>query len=236
MNPLDWLTERPIAHRGYHDGNRERYENSLSAFQAAVEQGFAIECDVQPTADGDVVVFHDATLDRLTAEHGSVRDRTAEALRQITLGRTGDRIPTLAKALDLIAGAVPVVVEMKGPAEPGYAEAVLAAAKRYSGPIALMSFDHDLVRAVLGHGVAFGLTAEGTDAAALQEHRWISPNVDFLSYGVDDLPNPFVEAFRRSRRPVITWTVRTPEQRAATERYADQMTFEGFDPNATVRQ
>ena len=231
-----WLTARPIAHRGYHDAGMGRYENSLSAFEAAAENGFGIECDVQPTVDGKVVVFHDHDLGRLTGRTGGVRDRTADALGALQLGTSTDTIPTLDEALVLVGGRVPIVIELKGPIAEGYAGAVVAAAERYDGPLALMSFDHDLVRAVRSaSGVPVGLTAEGTNEEALRRHRAIAADVDFLSYSVDDLPNTFVKAFRGSGRPVITWTVRTREQMAATERHADQMTFEGFDP-ARVRR
>ena len=229
---LHWLTARPIAHRGYHDGNSARYENSLPAIEAALEHGFAIECDVQPTADEDVVVFHDATLDRLTAEVGNVRERTTAELTGIRLGETDARIPTLHEMLALVDGRVPVVIEMKGPSQDGFAAAVAKASVPYRGSVALMSFDHSLVRGALGRDLPVGLTAEGTDPDAVANHAAIADEVDFLSYAVDDLPNPFVERFRTSGRPVITWTVRTPAQRATTARYAHQMTFEGFDPNS----
>ena len=228
---LSWLIARPIAHRGYHDGNLVRYENSLPAFEAAVERGYAIECDVQPTADGDVVVFHDGTLDRLTSETGDVRTRTAEQLTQIELGDTEARIPTLSQMLRHVDSRVPVVIEMKGPALDGFVANVAKIISSYQGKIALMSFDHSLVRDALDRGLPAGLTAEGTDLDELDTHMAIADEVAFLSYAVNDLPNPFVERIHASGRPVITWTVRTPAQRATTKRYADQMTFEGFDPN-----
>ncbi len=73
MPELDWLTARPIAHRGYHDRAQRRIENTLPAAEAAIAHNFAIECDLQATADGRVVVFHDDVLDRLTEPTGPGR-------------------------------------------------------------------------------------------------------------------------------------------------------------------
>ena len=231
---LEWLTERPIAHRGFHDLNRARWENSPAAFRAAVEAGFAIECDVQPLADGQVATFHDDDLTRLTGRDGSIRSLGAGDLEGLRLGGTPDAPQTLEATLDLVAGRVPIVIELKGfgPGQDDFAERVAAALDGYDGHAAVMSFDQFLVRDLRGAvpDRPCGLTAEGTREAQLDTHRRIADEVDFISYGVNDLPNPFVEAFRATGRPVITWTVRTAEQRELTRRHADQMTFEGFDP------
>ena len=70
MAELAWLTERPIAHRGYHDMNNRVWENTLSAFARAGEHGYAIECDVHLSSDGVPVVFHDDTLTPRTVTYG----------------------------------------------------------------------------------------------------------------------------------------------------------------------
>ena len=113
MTDLAWLTARPIAHRGYHDLNRARWENTLSAFEAAAQKNFAIECDVHLSADGVPVVFHDAELKRLTGNDGFVYDRTVADLARMLVGGTEDRVPTLAEMLALVAGRVPLVIELR---------------------------------------------------------------------------------------------------------------------------
>ena len=144
MHKFNWLTERPIAHRGYHDLNRAVWENTLSAFARAVEAGFAIECDLQYAADAIPVVFHDDGLKRLCGIEGDVRQRTAAELGLLTIGGTADKVPTLRQLLDLVKGRVPLVLELKGRKgdDDGFAMAVLDAIEGYEGPIALMSFDH----------------------------------------------------------------------------------------------
>ena len=230
---LDWLTARPIAHRGYHDGI-ERIENSRRAFEAAIDRGYAIECDVHPTRDGRVAVFHDDTLDRLTEAEGPTRERTMTELERLRLSGTPDTIVSLDDTLSLVAGRVPIVIELKGfgPRQEGFVAAVARALNGYTGDAAIMSFDQHLVRDFVTNApnVPHGLTAEGSDENAFKRHAKVADMVDFLSYSVSDLPNPFANAFRTSGRPVITWTVRTPEQVALTREHADQMTFEGFVP------
>lgn len=238
MTDLSWLTAQPIAHRGFHDMNTTRWENTLAAFEAAAERGFAIECDVRLSADGVPVVFHDVSLDRLTGVDGMVWQRTAAELTSLQVGGTAERIPTLAQALEVIAGRVPVVIELKGIAghDSGLAEAVPACLSGYTGHAAVMSFDHWIIRELgrIAGEIPVGLTAEGRSAADMEAHfSMLANGISFASYCVDDLPNPFVTFLReRLSIPVITWTVRNDEGVERTLRYADQMTFEGFEPPA----
>ncbi|MCR9122725.1 MAG: glycerophosphodiester phosphodiesterase [Phyllobacteriaceae bacterium] len=237
MTDLAFLTARPIAHRGLHDDNRQRWENTASAFHAAIAGNFGIELDVQLSADGVAMVFHDAQLDRLTGGSGLVADRSADALRALAVGGTDDSIMTLGETLALVGGAVPLVIEMKdnGARNADLARAVAQDVAGYGGPAAVMSFEHGLVDAfrAMETGVPLGLTASGISDTALAEHRaQLEAGIDFVSYQVAALPNAFVAEARAHGLPVITWTVRTPEQVALTYAHADQMTFEGFDPDA----
>lgn len=237
MTDLSWLTERPIAHRGYHDLNKTRWENTLSAFAAAVDNGFAIECDVHLTSDGVPVVFHDDTLNRLAGQDGFVWQRTAAEMSAVRIGDTDDHAPTLDELLDLVAGRVPLVVEIKG--TPGHDAGLVAAVgrrlKRYQGPAAIMSFDHWLIRefSSAAPGIPGGLTAAGDKDHELEAHfSMLAHGVSFVSYSVNHLPNRFISLVReRLEMPVITWTVRDEDAVKRTFDYADQMTFEGFDPS-----
>ena len=230
-----WLTAKPIAHRGYHDMNRAIWENTLPAFERAIDAGFAIECDIHLSADGVPLVFHDDELQRLCGRDGAIEDLTAAEAKTNAVGGTEATIPTLADLLDACAGKVPLVIELKASrANPtAFAEATLAALSGYDGPVALMSFDAALLAALKQAGAAqpLGLTAEGKDEVALTAHRKaLAIGLDFVSYYYDHLPNEFVAGLREKGVPVITWTVRDDEARRHTFQYADQMTFEGFDP------
>ncbi len=139
---MDFLTARPIAHRGLHNKARGILENSPSAFQAAVAAGYAIECDVQISADGEAMVFHDQTLNRMTAVDAAVKSLTARELADIPLTGSADTIRTLAEHLDIVGGAVPVVVELKSlnDGDTTLADAVAAVIDGYDGDVAVMSF------------------------------------------------------------------------------------------------
>lgn len=234
MDDLSWLTRSPIAHRGLHDGDRA--ENSLSAFEAAAARGYAIECDVHLSVDGVPVVFHDHALERLTGTPGNVFDKSAAELAQLRLGGTADHVPTFAQMLALVAGRVPLVVELKGTQgrDDDLVSKVAGALAAYRGPAAIMSFDHWLVRQFAGHapGIPAGLTAEGRDTEDLEAHfSMLAHPLSFVSFNVRQLPNPFVSLVREKlAMPVITWTVRGREGVELTKAHADQMTFEGFEP------
>ena len=109
----DWLTTLVYAHRGYHDAQGARVENSPAAFAAAIDAGLGIECDVQRSRDGQAVVFHDEDLARLTGVQGRVADESAAALTQIALRGSTDRIPLLATVLAQVGGRVPLLIEVK---------------------------------------------------------------------------------------------------------------------------
>jgi glycerophosphoryl diester phosphodiesterase len=236
MGDLSWLTAKPVAHRGYHDLNDKRWENTLSAFAAAAERGYAIECDVHLSADNVPVVIHDDDLKRLTGADGFVWQRTVAELATLRVGGTADHVPTLAEVLALVAGRVPLVVELKGTPghDTGLVASVGALLKTYKGKVAIMSFDHWLIRdfARDAPGIPGGLTAYGRENKLIEAHfSMLAHDLAFTSYAAGDLPNPFVTFVRdRLKMPVITWTIRDQPAIDITFRYADQMTFEGFEP------
>ncbi|TPP11012.1 glycerophosphodiester phosphodiesterase [Rhizobium glycinendophyticum] len=236
MSGIDWIKDLPVAHRGYHDMNKTVWENTLSAFSRAIEAGFAIECDIQLSSDSVPMVFHDHDLQRLCGLAGEVRERTAGELKMLSIGGTKDKIPTLRQMLDLVKGQVPLVIELKGidaEQDDGFVESVLEVLDGYEGKVALMSFDYHLLRALKHVDCPYpvGLTAEGVKPEVLAAHEEaMALGLDFTSYCAAHLPNTFITALREKGTPVITWTVRDEIMRERTYTYADQMTFEGFDP------
>lgn len=150
MTSASWIKDLPVAHRGFHDMNHQVWENTLSAFSRAVEAGFAIECDVQLAADSVPVIFHDHDLERLCGIKGDIREKTSAELGMLAVGATQDKVPTLKQMLALVAGKVPLVIEIKGREgdgeDDGFAEAVLEVLEGYQGKVALMSFDYHIDR------------------------------------------------------------------------------------------
>jgi glycerophosphoryl diester phosphodiesterase len=235
MSDIAWIRGRPIAHRGYHDLNKARWENTLSAFAAAVERNYAIECDVQLSRDGVPVIFHDGELKRLTQTDGYLRQRTAGELNALSIGGTADRVPTLSEMLSLVAGRVPLVIELKG--TPGYDAGLVAKVaeqlRGYGGKAAIMSFDHWLVRDFprAAPGIPAGLTAWGDQPHQFEAHFAMLGYISFVSYDVTALPNAFTRFVREKlSMPVISWTIRDKPGVERSLAHADQMTFEGFEP------
>ena len=245
----DWLIARPIAHRGLHDRAAGRPENTRAAARAAAAGGFAIECDVQLSADGEAMVFHDAALGCLTEASEPVSSRTVAELVRMTVAGTPETIPTLPEFLAAGGGAVPMIVEVTSRHDGDLRLATRAAevASAYGGPVALKSFDPQVVAALRGlvpEGVPRGIVAETTQddpayAALPLATRLALSNLlhfadtrpDFLSWRVDDLPcAPTYLCRLLGRLPVMAWTVRTDGQRVRAAEHADQMVFEGFVP------
>ncbi|TPW33020.1 glycerophosphodiester phosphodiesterase [Martelella alba] len=235
MSEFPFLTAQPIAHRGYHDMNKAVWENSLPAFKRAIDAGFAIECDLHLSADGIPMVFHDDDLKRLCGLDLVPENETAERLATIKIGTTDATIPSFTDLLALTDGRVPLVVELKtAPSHnPLFATAVLDCLAGYKGPVALMSFDAQLLRDLKSAGAPrpLGLTAMGDTEEAFDAHRKaVSIGLDFVSYYYDHLPNAFISGLKADGKTIITWTVRDERARDITFANADQMTFEGFDP------
>ena len=141
MRAPDWLTARPVAHRGLHDRARGIVENMPGAALAAIAGNFAIECDIQFTADGEAMVYHDDALGRLTEGSGALLRMTAKELKAVRFRDTPERMMSLADLCALVGGRVPIVIEVKSHFD-GNRRLVTRMAEvlgGYSGPAAGMS-------------------------------------------------------------------------------------------------
>ena len=226
MHPaLAAILARPIAHRGLHDAAEGRVENSLEAAEAAAAAGFGIECDVQVSRDGEAIVFHDDTLDRLSAGRGALAEQDAAALALVPL-TGGGLVPTLAAFLEQVAGRVPVVIEIKSRFDGDFrlATRTTALVESYSGAVAVKSFDGAVIARCreLGARCPLGLVGEG-------EPRPPPESLDFLSWRVADLAG--LRA-REPRLPLMSWTVRSAAQAGEAARFGAQIIFEHFLPPA----
>ena len=245
--PASFL-ERPLAHRALHDRKAGRVENSLASVEAALDAGYGIEIDVQMSADAQAMVFHDDLLDRLTAETGPVRARTAEELGQIALKDDIGTIPTLETVLARVAGQVPLLIEIKdqdgemgldvGPLE----RAVCDLVSGYKGDVALMSFNPHSVAACAAFApdVPRGLTTSSYEAMfwpevpdQVRDVLRDIPDYDrtgacFISHEARDLSRPRVAELKAAGARVLCWTVTMPAQEAKARQVAENITFEGY--------
>lgn len=232
---VSWLREWTYAHRGLHGPGR--VENSPSAFRAAIAAGLGIECDIQRSRDHAAMVYHDWDFSRLhgRSETGDALD--AEHWRALRYADSGEGPFALADLLALVAGKVPILIEIKS--RPGYdvelsCEAVTAALTGYGGQHAVMSFDPRVARWLRRHspGTVRGLVMRedehGRTQRAWQRHLalWIA-KPDFVAYHVKALPNAFAAGLRSQGMPVLTWTVDSPEALATARAHADAPIAEG---------
>lgn len=244
-----WLTARPIAHRGLHDPRAGIPENTLAAAEAAIAGGYAIEVDLRAAADGIAVVFHDRTLSRLTAASGPVAAHSAAELTSFHVAGTTQRIPTLMDLLDLTAGRVPLILEVKnedGDPAP-LAAAIIRDLSTYRGDAAVMSFDPRTLDALTSlppvrpRGfISYAYDDDEARSNLRSTERWARRNLlpivltwpDFIAYDADALPRAAATMLRHLGYPVLTWTVRSRDEQRRVKSFADQIIFEGFTPES----
>ncbi|MCP4182928.1 MAG: glycerophosphodiester phosphodiesterase [Hyphomicrobiales bacterium] len=232
----DWLSARPIAHRGLHNSDNNICENTLSACKAALIRNFSIEVDLHLARDGVPVVFHDRTLERMCNDRRKVRELDSTELRNITIGSSSDYIAPLSELLELIDGKTGLILELKGIVneDAGFVESVAQCLVDYQGPVALMSFNHWILKDArqLAPQLTLGLVAEGSERR-YSGHWAIAKEceVDFVTYDQNDLPNKFCEEFRATGKPLLCWTIKDAERMKRSLNYVDQITFEQFDPD-----
>lgn len=247
MKNYDGLTALPFAHRGLYDNTGDAPENTMLAFERALNAGFAIECDVKLAADGEVVVFHDDDLKRLCGRDGKVEQFTSAQLAAFAVMASTQTVPRLSELLQKVDGRVPLVVELKSfdhhhfDTSSKLEDAVLEAIRDYSGPLSLKSFNpftiehlksklhpwpvgflscnyaNDLDLQSISHGQAAAHTHLTSKAAQI---------ADFISYGIEDLTPALSEKCRREKKPLMVWTVRRKDQFLKARELADNIVFE----------
>ena len=244
---LEWLTARPIAHRGVHDAAAGVIENTASAFRAAIERNYGIETDVQISADGEAMVHHDDALGRLTEGHTALAQMSAADIRSAKFKATSDRIQTLSEFVELVGDRVPVVIELKSHFDGStrLAARVAEVLATYRGSAAVMSFDPTLIERI--RAIAPKLTRGIVAERHYTHHEWDRlsraeklrlafllhvprTRPHFVAYSGRDLPALAPIAARGLGLPLLTWTIRSEAERARVLRFADQVIFEGFLP------
>lgn len=240
----DWLRSVPLAHRGLHDSATGVLENSLAAFAAAADAGYGMELDVHLSADGEVVVVHDDDLTRLTGEAVRVTTSRWDALTELVVTGTAERLPRLADVFDVVGARVPVMVEIKnagrsaGPLE----AAVAAVARAHPGPVTVASFNPLSVAwfARNAPDVLRGQTVgslEGLPVPAplawflrtLTTNRVTHPH--YVSAQLSMLPDPAVDRWRERGLPVIAWTATSQAELDHAATVADNVIFERVLPD-----
>ena len=237
-NNFDWLLNAPIAHRGLHDENTP--ENSIPAFEKAVEGGFNIEIDVHLTKDGHLVVFHDADLKRMCGVDKAVKDCTLDEIKTYRLKYTDNAIPTLDEFMALVDGKVGILCEVKGinPLDKSIAKATIEAFKSYKGNVALQSFNGSAVNCFRKDGSRpFGqlITWGWKDKVKCSKMNWMGKlhickitKPQFIAYDVRTYldAEKYINSARMKGKKLLLWTINTPEKLDLARKVADNFIFE----------
>lgn len=233
-----WLMNRPIAHRGLHDGSLP--ENSIPAFLAAADRGYPIELDVRLSSDGFAVVFHDFNTLRMTGTSLNVSDTKAADLTSLKLSGTEYRIPLLTQVLPAVGGRVPLLIEIKNEGNPGKLEEVLCSiVQNYKGEFAIQSFNPFSLTSVKKAcpGFKTGLLHMSFQNICIIRKLRIYTcliklylKLDFMAFNIDSLPSKIAERARSKKMPVLCWTVTDEKDRKKALRYCDNYIFEIIRP------
>lgn len=234
------------AHRGLHDNGSGAPENSMKAFQKAVDAGFGIELDVQLSRDKVPVVFHDFSLKRVCGVDGKVADYTYEELQQFTLFDSGETIPKFADFLELVDGKVPLIIEYK---IPGGLTEVCPIADRllqaYQGAYCIESFNplgllwykqnrNEVMRGQLADNFLKSGEKEFSPLLYFALHHMLFnflTKPDFIAYNHNrhkDLSRRLCRHLYRC--PAVAWTIRSGEELAERKKNFDWFIFEAFLP------
>jgi glycerophosphoryl diester phosphodiesterase len=246
--PPDWLTARPIAHRGLHNSTLGLVENTAGAVWAAIAAGYGIEVDVQLSGDGEAMVHHDDALGRLTEGDARLDRLSAAELKKVAFRNSAERMLTLGDLCDLVNGRATILIELKSrfDGDVRLANRVAEVLSAYAGPAAPMSFDPWQIVALRHKARAI---ARGIIAAKYRPHpywdqmpAWMRHGMGylltalvarphFIAYAAADLP-ALAPMFANNVLgvPVLAWTVHNHAERQRALRFANQIIFEGFQP------
>lgn len=236
----NWMNTQMIAHRGFFDNSAP--ENSLAAFQKAIDRQFAIELDVQVMADGTLIVFHDWNFMRMTGFTGKVNETTYDQIKQLTLLETREHIPTFAEVLSLVDGQVPLMVELKNESRNHDLEKkAYALLKGYKGPYIIQSFNPSSVnwfRKHAGEVVRGQLSCRHETTEMKFITRWLMRNVwtnivtrpDFVIYDIKALDAWIIKWLKWRRKPLFGYTAKSKEAYLQARAAGILAVFEQFDP------
>lgn len=236
-----WIVKEPIAHRGLFNENIP--ENSISAFKNAIKNNISIELDVVALSDGTPVVFHDSKLARMTGQDGFISNCSLDDIKNLNLLKTNESIPTLKQALDVIAGKVPVLIEIKNFGNVGSLEKeVWKLLQSYNGEYAVASYNPYTLEWFKNNApqikrcqvASFFKNKEITGIRRFYLKRMsFNKKISephFILYSADDMPNKYTKKYF-GQIPVLTFTIRNSESENLVKEFSDNFLFDSYIPN-----
>lgn len=232
-----FLTNKMFAHRGLWDETAP--ENSLGAFEKAIDAGYGIELDISPLEDNSPVVFHDSKMSRMTGKDRYIQNVSRDELKDIKLLNSNETIPTLEEVLALVNGRTPLLIEIKNHEKIGELESrVLEQLKNYKGEYAIQSFNPYILKWFYekAPNIWRGQLASYFKGEALGGlKRFVLKRLglrklthqNFVSYDLKNLPNRFT---RKLEVPLLSWTIRNQEDYIKAIQFSDNVIFENCIP------
>lgn len=238
---LEFIKGKIFAHRGDHLEKEGIPENSLKSFKKAIEKGYGIEIDLHLIKDGSIVVFHDDNTERMTGINKSLKDCTYEDIKELKLKNTNEHIPLFEEVLDLVNGKVPLLIEYKYDTKVGkLEEKSMELLSKYNGKFAVQSFNPLSVKWFKGNfpEIPRGQLADDyKNDKMCNIKKYILKNVllnfisksDFISYGINAMPNKRIEELRKKGILILGWTVRNKQDYEFSRKYCDSIISENME-------
>ena len=226
---MNWLNKLPIAHRGLHSNANNIYENTKESFLAAVNENYAIECDVVLSKDHEVVVFHDENLKRLCNLDKNVSSLTMNELRSLKIYESNSNIISLDEMLHVVSAHVPIIIEIKGKFTPFIEERIQEIIRSYKGPIALKTFNLKSVEWLIKF-LPYVYKGLVIDSNTNNFEAILDLNIDFVSCDIEFIESNLVDRVKKKGLPIITWTVDNEDKKKKANLIADNIIFENIRP------
>ena len=226
---MNWLNKLPIAHRGLHSNANNIYENTKESFLAAVNENYAIECDVVLSKDHEVVVFHDENLKRLCNLDKNVSSLTMNELRNLKIYESSSNIISLDEMLHIVSAHVPIIIEIKGRFTPFIEERIQEIIRSYKGPIALKTFNLKSVEWLIKF-LPYVYKGLVIDSNTNNFESILDLNIDFVSCDIEFIESNLVDRLKKKGLPIITWTVDNEDKKKKANLIADNIIFENIRP------
>lgn len=226
---MNWLNKLPIAHRGLHSNANNIYENTKESFLAAVNENYAIECDVVLSKDHEVVVFHDENLKRLCNLDKNVSSLTMNELRSLKIYESNSNIISLDEMLHVVSAHVPIIIEIKGKFTPFIEERIQEIIRSYKGPIALKTFNLKSVEWLIKF-LPYVYKGLVIDSNTNNFEAILELNIDFVSCDIEFIESNLVDRLKKKGLPIITWTVDNEDKKKKANLIADNIIFENIRP------
>lgn len=226
---MNWLNKLPIAHRGLHSNANNIYENTKESFLAAINENYAIECDVVLSKDHEVVVFHDENLKRLCNLDKNVSSLTMNELRSLKIYESNSNIISLDEMLHVVSAHVPIIIEIKGKFTPFIEERIQEIIRSYRGPIALKTFNLKSVEWLIKF-LPYVYKGLVIDSNTNNFEAILDLNIDFVSCDIEFIESNLVDRLKKKGLPIITWTVDNEDKKKKANLIADNIIFENIRP------